>query len=232
MNKLAVMVMALGAVLMVTGQVFGLRISPGVDPNFSSDTFLVEVYRGYEIWRDPARAGIGEYIIYTPENVQPAISTIKFELPAARQTIDYTITSSEVKYTTDAKVTDIQHKLIMGSGSGGSISPVGDLSYKEGVTVSISRSADDGYVFDYMTVDGSRISGVKTAVIVDGDHEIWVYWKPEPVVTETDIDDVQTQVDEVYVPEKEQRQTYFVRGTGLGLMGLGLVLWMRGKDAF
>ena len=58
----------------------GLAISPGSDPNFSGETFLAATYRGYEIWRDPARAdrGLAEFIIYTPPGVVPGISSIKY----------------------------------------------------------------------------------------------------------------------------------------------------------
>jgi len=67
-----------------------IRTSPKYDPNFSDQIFLEEIYRDYEIWNDPLREArnMGAFIIFTPNGVAPMISVIKYDLAAARETID------------------------------------------------------------------------------------------------------------------------------------------------
>ena len=208
----------------------GLSISPGEDPNFSDQTTLVERYKGYEIWKDPARAGIGEYIIYTPPGIVPGISSIKYELAAAKRTIDSKIDKYNNPPASDPAPT--QYTMTFIAGPGGSIDPSGSISYVENTQVWVKATPDPGYTFDRMTRDGELYS-IQDARIcgVTGSFTVTAHFTPVETPDPSDpgddpddpVDDVEEQVDQM----AEGVPRIYARGAGLALVA---VAFAKGKD--
>ena len=211
----------------------GLSISPGDDPNFSDQITLVEIYRGYEIWKDPARAGRGEYIIYTPPGVVPAVSSIKYELAAAKRTIDIKIDA----YNSPPPPSDpdpIKYTVTFIAGLGGSIEPSGSVTYVENTQVWVKATPDPGFEFVRMTLDGelysiedSRICGVTSSFTVTAHFQPPDPSDPgdDPFIPPGDdpVDDVEDQVTQM----AEGIPRIYARGAGLALVAVALV---KGKE--
>ncbi len=211
----------------------GLSISPGDDPNFSDQTTLVELYRGYEIWKDPARAAWngGEYIIYTPPGVIPCISSIKYELAAAKRTIDSKLDA----YNNPPPPPDPdprEYTVTFTAGPGGLIDPSGSISYVENTQVWVKATPDPGYTFDRMTRDGELYS-IQDARIcgVTGSFTVTAHFTPVETPDPSDpgddpddpVDDVEEQVDQM----AEGVPRIYARGAGLALVA---VAFAKGKD--
>ena len=135
----------------------GLSVSPGDSPNFSDRTHLAETYKGYEIWLDPARdeSGRGGYIIYTPPGVTPVVSSIKFELEAARNTINYYIN----EYNTPPPSPPPQYTITFIAEVGGTIEPSGSFTYNKDTQVWVKATPDPGYEFNMLTQDPHQTKG-------------------------------------------------------------------------
>ena len=218
--------MLLGAYPDALGLV-GLSISPGEDPNFSDQTTLVERYKGYEIWKDPARSGMGEYIIYTPPGVVPAVSSIKYELAAAKRTIDSKLDAyNNPPPTSDPDL--IKYTVTFIAGLGGSIEPSGSVAYVEDTQVWVKATPDSGYVFDRMTRDGELYSIQDTRICgVTGSFTVTAHFTPvetfDPSPPDDPVDDVEDQVNQM----AEGIPRIYVRGSGLALLAVAFV---KGKE--
>jgi len=225
-----VLTLALG--LLLTGYpdalgLIGLSISPGVDPNFSDQTYLAKTYRGYEIWKDPARAGRGEYIIYTPPGVIPVISSIKYELAAAKRTIDSRLDAYNNPPPPPAL--DPEYTVTFTAGPGGSIDPSGSVTYVENTRVWVKATPDPGYEFEKITRDGAFFHPEALLLYeVTGSVEIAAHFTPVETSDPSDpgddsVDDVEDQVDQM----AEGLPRIYARGAGLALMAVAFV---KGKE--
>ena len=205
----------------------GLSISPGEDPDFSDQTTLVEIYRGYEIWKDPARAGRGEYIIYTPPGVIPVISSIKYELSAAKRTIDSQLDAYNNPPPPDPDPT--KYTVTFTAGPGGLIDPSGSVTYVENTRVWVKATPDPGYEFEKITRDGAFFHPEALLLYeVTGSVEIAAYFIPVETSDPGDpaddaVDDVEDQVEEM----AEGIPRIYARGAGLALVAVALV---KGKE--
>ena len=208
----------------------GLSISPGDDPNFSDQTTLVELYRGYEIWKDPARAAWngGEYIIYTPPGVIPCISSIKYELAAAKRTIDSKLDA----YNNPPPPPDPdprEYTVTFTAGPGGLIDPSGSVTYVENTKVWVKATPDPGYEFEKITRDGAFFHPEALLLYeVTGSVEIAAYFIPVETSDPGDpaddaVDDVEDQVEEM----AEGIPRIYARGAGLALVAVAFV---KGKE--
>jgi len=207
----------------------GLSISPGDDPNFSDQTTLVELYKGYEIWKDPARAAWngGEYIIYTPPGVIPVISSIKYELSAAKRTIDRKLDA----YNNPPPPSDPDPKeytVTFTTGPGGLIDPSGSITYVENTKVWLKATPDPGYEFEKITRDGAFFHPEAHLLYeVTGSVELAAYFTPvepsDPGDPWDAVDDIEDQVDQM----AEGIPRIYARGAGLALVAVAFV---KGKE--
>ena len=205
----------------------GLSISPGEDSNFSDQITLVEIYKGYEIWKDPARAGRGEYIIYTPPGVVPAVSSIKYDLAAAKRTIDSKIDAYNNPPPTSTPPPEYTVTFI--AGPGGSIDPSGSFTYVENTQVWVKATPGPGYEFEKMTLDGELYSTQDARICgVTGSFTVTAHFTPVETPDPSDpvddpVDDVVDQVTQM----AEGIPRVYARGAGLALVAVALV---KGKE--
>lgn len=206
----------------------GLSISPGEDPDFSDQTTLVERYKGYEIWKDPARAGRGEYIIYTPPGVVPGISSIKYELAAAKRTINNKLEAYNNPPPPSDPDPPTKYTVTFIAGPGGSIDPSGSVTYVENTQVWVKATPNPGYEFDMMTLDGelysiqdARICGVTNSFTVTAHFTPVETTDPSP--PDDPVDNVEDQVEEM----SEGIPRIYARGAGLALVAVAFV---KGKE--
>jgi len=237
-----ILALVLGLILTVFPDalgLIGLGISPGADDNFSDETFLATTYKGYEIWKDPAREGRGEFIIYTPPGVVPGISSIKYTKEAAKTTIDKKIKAYYDPPTSPDPDPVVYYEVTFVAGPGGTIDPSGSFNYKKDTQVWVMATPNVGYEFDEMTQDGELYSIQDNRVVgVTGSFTITAHFilddttepdpepepspspspSPEPPIDDP-VDDIEDQVDQM----NEGIPRVFARGTGVILTAIALV---------
>ncbi len=87
----------------------------------------------------------------------------------------------------EARFEEVSYTITLTAGEGGSVSPSGEQTVRHGADLSVTITPDEGYVIEYVLVDGASVGAVATYAFeeVTADHSLEASFRPD-VANETE----------------------------------------------
>ena len=168
----------------------GIAASHSIHAVFEQQQYTIEASAGSGGSISPTgtiNAAHGESCTLT---IAPAsgyqIADVRVDGSSVGAVSSYSFNNVDANHSISASFTAAEYRIWASAGSGGTITPTGEVAVAAGSDQSFSVSADTGYVIDALVVDGTAMGALSSYsfVQIDGDHSIAVTFKPgnlEPV---------------------------------------------------